>query len=81
MKHLSLRLGDDLHARVKDTAEADKRTLNAQVEWLLEAGLEARERGGAVISLRGLVLHHKDGNPYNNDLDNLELVDPKENRL
>lgn len=31
-------------------------------------------------AMRGMVIHHKDGDPLNNDLDNLELVDPKENR-
>jgi hypothetical protein len=31
-------------------------------------------------SLGSLAIHHKDGNPTNNDLDNLELVEITENR-
>jgi hypothetical protein len=36
MKHVSLRLPDDLHAALKIFAEADHRSLNSEIITLLE---------------------------------------------
>lgn len=45
-KNLSVRLPEDLHARIKTAAEADHRSINGEIVWLLEAGLTARGKGG-----------------------------------
>jgi HNH endonuclease len=53
-------------------------------EWLRREAFETREPMSVIIiaaisehraraSARGKGIHHKDGNPRNNDLDNLEL--------
>jgi len=36
MKHVNLRLPDDLHAVLVSVAEYDRRSLNAEIVWLLE---------------------------------------------
>lgn len=41
MKVLTIRLDDDLHARIKEVADRDARSLNGQITWLLKAGLDA----------------------------------------
>lgn len=46
VKELKIRLPDDLAGRVQRSADADKRTINRQVEWLLERGLQARSNIG-----------------------------------
>jgi hypothetical protein len=43
MKNVNVRLGDDLHARVKDAAATDERSLNGEIAWLLKAGLDMRD--------------------------------------
>jgi hypothetical protein len=43
MKNLNVRLTDGLHARVKQAAETDDRSLNGQVTWLLKLGLDLRD--------------------------------------
>jgi hypothetical protein len=40
MKHISLRVPEELLERLKDTAEKNRRSLNAQVIWMLERELE-----------------------------------------
>jgi hypothetical protein len=43
MKTLNVRMDDDLHARLKATADHDQRSLNAEITWLLRAALEQKE--------------------------------------
>lgn len=43
MKQINLRLPDDLHARVKEAAERDHRSINAQIMWLMEQALAAQQ--------------------------------------
>jgi predicted HicB family RNase H-like nuclease len=43
MKNVNVRMEDDLHARVKDAAAADDRSLNGEIAWLLKAGLDTRD--------------------------------------
>jgi hypothetical protein len=45
MKSISVRIPDDLHARVKTASESDRRSLNAEILWLIERGLEQTEGG------------------------------------
>jgi predicted HicB family RNase H-like nuclease len=40
---MTVRLPDDLHARVTQSAAKDRRTLNAQMIVLIESALAARE--------------------------------------
>jgi predicted HicB family RNase H-like nuclease len=42
-KNVNVRLPDELHALVKASADADRRSLNSQIVWLLEAGLATRD--------------------------------------
>jgi hypothetical protein len=37
--HINLRLPADLHARLKDQAAHDRRSLNAEIVWLLDRSL------------------------------------------
>ena len=39
MKHLNLRLEDDLHAQVKQRAEQEDRSLQQQLVYLIKLGL------------------------------------------
>jgi predicted HicB family RNase H-like nuclease len=41
MKHLTLRLPEDLHARLSDQAGTDRRSLNSEIIHLLEIALSA----------------------------------------
>ena len=41
-KNINIRISDTLHALVKTSAEEDYRSLNSQIIWLLEAGLQRR---------------------------------------
>jgi len=40
MKNINVRVPDYLHAQVKRAAERDRRSLNAEILWLIERGLE-----------------------------------------
>jgi hypothetical protein len=71
-KHVSLRLENDLHSWLVSVAAREHRSVNGHIEWCLE---RERERD----TLRGKVIHHKDGDRASLELDNLELRDaPKE---
>jgi predicted HicB family RNase H-like nuclease len=37
--HINLRLPRDLHTRLKEQAAHDRRSLNAEIVWLLDRGL------------------------------------------
>lgn len=39
MKNVNVRIPDDLHARIKQAAGHDRRSLNAEILWLIECGL------------------------------------------
>jgi hypothetical protein len=39
MKRINLRLDDDLHARLKESAEQDDRSMQQQIVWLLKGAL------------------------------------------
>lgn len=41
MKKITIRLDDELHARIEQAADHDDRSLNGEVAWLLKAGLDA----------------------------------------
>lgn len=62
----TIRIPPDLRERVAKTAAEDKRTVNGQIEWLLEAGLTAREPARIMAEAR--------------DRWNAEHPDPKENQ-
>lgn len=42
MKHVNLRLPDELHAELAEAARADERSLNSEIIWLLRRMLEQR---------------------------------------
>lgn len=42
MRHVNLRLPDDVHADLKAAAAEDDRSLNGEVVWLLRQALTAR---------------------------------------
>jgi hypothetical protein len=42
---LTLRVPGNLHAQLATAAEADKRSMNGEIEWLLGAALAMREAG------------------------------------
>jgi hypothetical protein len=44
-KNISIRIPSDLHALIKEAADADHRSLNSQIIWLLETGLASRNEG------------------------------------
>lgn len=41
MKKITIRLDDELHARIEQAATQEDRSLNGQITWLLKAGLDA----------------------------------------
>jgi predicted HicB family RNase H-like nuclease len=43
MKHINLRVPDDLHARLVAAAERDRRSLNGEILWLLERIVELED--------------------------------------
>jgi predicted HicB family RNase H-like nuclease len=48
MKNLNVRFEDeDLHQRVKDAATEDRRSLNSEILWIIERGLDARDAAKA----------------------------------
>jgi predicted HicB family RNase H-like nuclease len=50
MKHVNVRMPDDLHVRLAAQAETDRRSLNAEILWLIEQGLQQLEGGSGVSS-------------------------------
>ena len=39
MKNVNVRIPDELHVRIQQAAETDRRSLNAEILWLIEQGL------------------------------------------
>jgi predicted DNA-binding protein len=50
MKSISVRFPDELHERLKQASETDRRSVNAEILWLVEQGLEHAEGGSGVSS-------------------------------
>jgi predicted HicB family RNase H-like nuclease len=50
MKHVNVRMPDGLHARLAAQAETERRSLNAEILWLIEQGLQQPEGGSGVSS-------------------------------
>ena len=44
MANISVRIPDDLHALIKESADADHRSVNSQILWLVETGLAVRAK-------------------------------------
>lgn len=53
MIKLTARLSDETHARLVEAAEADRHSLNVELDWLLTQALNAREETGTVTYLGG----------------------------
>ena len=69
-KKMNLRIEDEAAGRLVHAAARSKRSLNAQVEWYIDRGLDADEfQERAAVS----EINHKDGDPLNNDPANLEI--------
>lgn len=58
-------------------AEAANERAMSVATWLREATLEKLERAGKRPDLSRFEVHHKDGDPRNNDPGNLELRERK----
>jgi len=77
-KKINLRIEDEAAIRLSHAAARSKRSLNAQIEWYIDRGLDADEFQERAASSE---IHHKDGDRTSLELDNLELRDtPKENQ-
>jgi len=44
MAQFTIRISDELRDRIKTAAEQDKRSMNGEIEWLLDAMLTARTK-------------------------------------
>lgn len=42
MAQFTIRIPDEMRDRIKAAADADKRSMNAEIEWLLESALASR---------------------------------------
>ena len=69
-KKMNLRIEDEAAIRLIHAAARSKRSLNAQIEWYIDRGLDADESQERTLAGE---IHHKDGDPLNNDPANLEL--------
>ena len=65
-KHVSLRLSPEMHSRLVAAAERNHRSLNGEIEEAVDRHLQRED-------LRGMVVHHKDGDRASLKLDNLEI--------
>jgi hypothetical protein len=52
MKHATLRLPDELHSALVHAAKQDKRSLHAEILWLLERGIEDLDDASALEEAR-----------------------------
>jgi hypothetical protein len=53
MIKMTARLSDKTHKRLTAAAKADRNSVNAELEFLLDQALEARENMGAVTYIAG----------------------------
>lgn len=72
MKTRSLRLPDELDAKIEQLAETERRSVNAEMVHLLEQATAAPVTSGI------RVVHHINGNPYDNRPENLQVMDASE---
>lgn len=42
MATLTLRLGDEIHVRLRHAADEDRRSINGEIEWMIESMLDFR---------------------------------------
>jgi hypothetical protein len=52
MKHATLRLPDELHSALVQAAKQDKRSLHAEILWLLERGVDDLDDARALEEAR-----------------------------
>jgi hypothetical protein len=52
MKHATLRLPDELHSALVQAAKLDKRSLHAEILWLLERGVDDLDDARALEEAR-----------------------------
>lgn len=69
---LTMRLPKDLYEQLRREAFDERTSQNAIVVEALTAHFARR-------AARGLVVHHIDGDPSNNDPANLQIIDPRDN--
>lgn len=77
MAQFTIRVRDEIRDRIKKVAGEDHRSMNGEIEWLLESALCQREILGDAVHA-GRVVRHKDGNIHNNEIGNIEIVDAPE---
>jgi hypothetical protein len=46
MATFTIRIPDEMRDRIKAAADEDRRSMNGEIEWLLESSLDQRENGG-----------------------------------
>lgn len=63
---MSVRFRPDLHERLRRVAFDRRESMNEIVNDAVEAWLR-------ILEVRGKEVHHKDGDPRNNDPSNLEI--------
>lgn len=51
MAQFTIRIPDEMRDRIKESASADKRSMNGQIEWLLQHALEARESNQGELAM------------------------------
>ncbi len=55
MAQFTIRVPDEMRERIKRAAEGDRRSMNAEIEWLLDDALARREEcsgSGAKVQVR-----------------------------
>jgi hypothetical protein len=74
MAQFTIRIPDEMRDRIRQAAAEDRRSMNAEIEWLLDTSLSRW-----LPDRRGKEVRPGDGNSRNNDPSNLVVADPKEN--
>jgi hypothetical protein len=70
MASTTLRLPDGLYDRIRAVAELDRRSVNSELVWLLERGIDCQEGRPEALSRS---IRHKNGDPRDNSISNLEV--------
>jgi hypothetical protein len=52
MAQFTIRISDELRDRIRAAAARDKRSVNGEIEWLLEAELDRQDSAGAGRAFR-----------------------------